>query len=160
VRKYIPESILSAEHTQTAYRLWTIIRYAEIMLNYAEALNEAQGPSAEVYDMLNRIRHRAGITGNVEDRADLISSQENMRNFIHKERTVELAFEEHRSWDVRRWNVAVEALSRPIYGVNVSAEGVITRKVAQNRVFDEKMYLYPLPEKEVWKTGLENNPGW
>jgi len=160
VRKYIPETILSAEHSQTAYRLWTIIRYAEILLNYAEALNEAQGPSTEVYNLLDQVRHRAGISGNVADRSDLTSSKDNMRNFIHKERTVEFAFEEHRPWDVRRWNVAVEALVRPIYGVDVAADGTITRKVAQNRVFDEKMYLYPIPEGEVWKTDIENNPGW
>ena len=110
--------------------------------------------------MLDKIRHRAGISGKIADRSDLTSSKDNMRNFIHKERTVELAFEEHRAWDVRRWNVAVEALSRPIYGVNVSADGTITRKVAQSRVFENKMYLYPIPEGEVWKTGIENNPGW
>ena len=160
VRKYIPETILSAEHSQSAYRLWTIMRYAEILLNYAEALNEAQGPGTEVYNMLDKIRHRAGISGKIADRSDLTSSKDNMRNFIHKERTVELAFEEHRAWDVRRWNVAVEALSRPIYGVNVSADGTITRKVAQSRVFENKMYLYSIPEGEVWKTGIENNPGW
>ena len=160
VRKYIPESILSAEHSQTAYRLWTIIRYAEILLNYAEALNEAQGPGTEVYNALDQIRHRAGISGNVADRNDLTSSKDNMRNFIHKERTVELAFEEHRAWDVRRWNVALQALARPIYGVTVSSTGAITRMVARNRVFEDKMYLYPIPEGEVWKTGIENNPGW
>lgn len=160
VRKYIPETILGESHSQTAYRLWTIIRYAEILLNYAEALNEAQGPSQEVYDMLDKVRHRAGISGSVANRSDLTTSQENMRHFIRKERTVEFAFEEHRVWDVRRWNVAVEALARPIYGVNVSANGTITRKVAQNRVFEEKMYLYPIPEGEVWKTNIENNPGW
>lgn len=160
VRKYIPETILSAEHSQTAYRLWTFIRYAEILLNYAEALNEAQGPNATVYGLLDQVRLRAGITGSVANRNDLTSSKDNMRNFIHKERTIEFAFEEHRAWDVRRWNVAVEALARPIYGVNVSSDGTITRKIAQSRVFDEKMYLYPIPEGEVWKTGIENNPGW
>jgi len=160
VRKYIPESILSAEHSQTAYRLWTIIRYAEILLNYAEALNEAQGPGVEVYNALDQIRQRAGISGSVADRNDLTSSKDNMRNFIHKERTIEFAFEEHRAWDVRRWNVAAQALSRPIYGITVSTNGIITRKIAQNRVFEDKMYLYPIPEGEVWKTDIKNNPGW
>ena len=161
VCKYIPENILSSEHSGSSYRNWIIIRYAEILLNYAEAMNEVEGPSStEVHSALNTIRHRAGITGNVEDRTDLTSSQENMRNFIRKERTVELAFEEHRFWDVRRWNVATEALSRDIYGVEVASEGTISRKVAQERVFEDKMYLYPIPEAEVWKTDIENNPGW
>ena len=77
--------------------------------------------------------------------------------------SVELAFEDHRAWDVRRWNVAEKALARPIYGMEVTKENgkfVYTRKVAQNRVFTEKMYLYPIPEGEVWKTNIENNPGW
>ncbi len=159
MRKYIPATILSSNHGGSAYRLWTIIRYAEILMNYAEALNEVNGPTQEVCDLLDQVRHRAGITGNVADRADL-RTQSAMRNFIHKERTVEFAFEEHRWWDVRRWNVAKEALSRPIYGVNVANDGTITRKVAQQRVFEDHMYLYPIPEEEYWKTGLENNPGW
>lgn len=159
MRKYIPSSILASNHAGTAYRLWTIIRYAEILLNYAEALNEVNGPCQDVFEMLDMVRHRAGITGNVADRSDL-ASKEAMRNFIHKERTVEFAFEEHRWWDVRRWNCAVEALSRPIYGVNVAMDGTVTRKVAQNRVFEPKMYLYPIPESEEWKTNIENNPGW
>ncbi|WP_163717509.1 RagB/SusD family nutrient uptake outer membrane protein [Mangrovibacterium lignilyticum] len=159
-RKYIPENILSAVHTGSSYRNWIIIRYAEILLNYAEAINEVNGPSSEVYDALDLIRHRAGITGNLEDRSDLTSSKAAMRNFIRKERTVELAFEEHRFWDVRRWNVATKALSRDIYGIDVASEGTISRKVAQSRVFEDKMYLYPIPEAEVWKTDIDNNPGW
>ncbi|MCR4852572.1 MAG: RagB/SusD family nutrient uptake outer membrane protein [Prevotella sp.] len=159
MRKYIPETILASNHGGTAYRLWTIIRYAEIILNLAEAINEVEGPTQEVCDLLDQVRHRSGITGNVADRSDL-KTQDAMRNFIHKERTVEFAFEEHRAWDVRRWNCAKEALSRPIYGISVSANGNITRKVAQERVFEERMYLYPIPEGEVWKTNIENNAGW
>ena len=102
---------------------------------------------------------RAGISGSVANRTDL-NTKDKMRNFIHKERTIEFVFEEHRVWDVRRWNVATEALSRDIYGVNVAENGAITRKVAQKRVFEDKMYLYPIPEGEYWKTNIENNPGW
>jgi hypothetical protein len=146
-------------HSGQSYRNWIIMRYAEVMLNYAEAMNEAYGPSQEVYDALDEIRHRGGITGSVASRTDL-TTKEALRNFIRKERTVELAFEEHRMWDVRRWNVAVEALSRPIYGVEVGTGGNITRKIVQTRPFEQKMYLYPIPETEVWKTNIENNPGW
>lgn len=159
MRKYIPATILNSNHGGTAYRNWTIIRYAEIMMNYAEAMNEINGPCPEVFGMLDAVRDRAGIAGSVADRADL-QSKEAMRNFIHKERTVEFAYEEHRPWDVRRWNVAVEALSRPVFGINVATDGTISRKVAQERVFDQKMYLYPVPETEIWKTGIDNNAGW
>lgn len=161
-RKYLDDSQTNYLTGGTMYRNWIFIRYAEILLNLAEALNEVDGPSAGVFAALQQIRDRVGLTADLSTRADL-QTKEAMRNFIRKERTVELAFEDHRAWDVRRWNVAVEALSRPIYGVDIveSGEGFIfTRKVAQNRVFSEKMYLYPIPEGEIWKTGMENNPGW
>ena len=162
VRKYIPETILSSNHSGTAKRLWKIFTYSEILLSYAEALNEADyaGNKSLVCNLLDQIRHRGGIIGNVADRADL-NSQTAMRNFIHKERTIELAFEEHRWWDVRRWNVAGEALGRDIYGIDVAADGTITRKVAQQRKWQDKFYLYPIPEAEVWKIGQDfQNEGW
>lgn len=162
VRKYIPETILSSNHSGTAKRLWRIFTYSEILLSYAEALNEADyaGNKALVCNLLDQIRHRGGIIGNVANRADL-NSQTAMRNFIHKERTIELAFEEHRWWDVRRWNVAGEALGRDIYGIDVAADGTITRKVAQQRKWQDKFYLYPIPEAEVWKIGQDfQNEGW
>ena len=162
VRKYIPETILSSNHSGTAKRLWRIFTYSEILLSYAEALNEADyaGNKAQVCNLLDQIRHRGGIIGNVAARADL-NSQTAMRNFIHKERTIELAFEEHRWWDVRRWNVAGEALGRDIYGIDVAADGTITRKVAQHRKWQDKFYLYPIPEAEVWKIGQDfQNEGW
>jgi hypothetical protein len=163
VRKYIPENILPNNHAGTSYRNWIFIRYAEILLNYAEALNEAQGAVPEVFTTLQQIRNRAGLTAALSSRTDL-QDTEALRNFIHKERSVELAFEEHRPWDVRRWNVAVEALSRPLYGIEISKNAdnqtVYTRKIVQRRVFESKMYLYPLPEAEVWKTGIKNNPEW
>ena len=162
VRKYIPETILSSNHSGTAKRLWRIFTYSEILLSYAEALNEADyaGNKALVCNLLDQIRHRGGIIGNVANRADL-NSQTATRNFIHKERTIELAFEEHRWWDVRRWNVAGEALGRDIYGIDVAADGTITRKVAQQRKWQDKFYLYPIPEAEVWKIGQDfQNEGW
>ena len=64
---------------------------------------------------------------------------------------------------INRLLIEVLSLQRPIYGMEVTKENgkfVYTRKVAQNRVFTEKMYLYPIPEGEVWKTNIENNPGW
>lgn len=163
VRKYIPENILDDNHTGINYRNWIIIRYAEILLNYAEALNESgEGTREEVLNILQPIRDRAGITAKLTARTDL-QTKEERRNFIRKERTVELAFEDHRAWDVRRWNVAEEALARPIYGMSIMQSNgslVYTRKVSQKRVFTEKMYLYPIPEGEVWKTSIDNNPGW
>ena len=162
VRKYIPESILSVNHSGSSYRNWIIFRYAEIILNYAEALNEDGGSREDVLNILQPLRDRAGLTAKLVNRTDL-QTQDEIRNFIRKERTVELAFEDHRAWDVRRWNVAEKALARPIYGIDVTLNGdktIYSRKIAQERVFAPKMYLYPIPEGEIWKTNIENNPGW
>ncbi|MCD7936825.1 MAG: RagB/SusD family nutrient uptake outer membrane protein [Tannerellaceae bacterium] len=161
-RKYMDDSQTHYLNGGSMYRNWIYIRYAEILLNYAEALNEVSGPVAEVFSTLQMLRDRAGIMGNLINRTELYD-KETMRKFIRKERTVELAFEGHRPWDVRRWNVAVEALARPIYGMQILKNGsdvTYTRKVTRTRVFEEKMYLYPIPEEEIWKTGMENNPGW
>ena len=162
MRKYIPENILLLNHTGQSYRNWIIIRYAEILLNYAEALNETGGSREDVLDALQPLRDRARLTAKLTDRTDL-QTKEERRNFIRKERTIELAFEDHRAWDVRRWNVAEEALGRPIIGIDVIEDGGscrFVRKIAQERVFTEKMYLYPIPETEIWKTNITNNPGW
>lgn len=162
LKKYIPETILNNNHAGTARRLWKLFSYDEILLNYAEALNEVDYAANRnlICSLLDQIRHRAGITGNVADRTDL-NDQVSMRNFIHKERTIELCFEEHRWWDVRRWNVAGEALGRDIYGVDVAKDGTITRKVAQHRTWQDRFYLYPIPESEVWKIGEDfQNEGW
>lgn len=162
VRKYIPESILNNNHAGTGYRNWILFRYAEILLNYAESLCE-QNKLVEALNAIQPLRDRVGLSLQLSTRSDLINSQEATRNFIRKERTVELAFEDHRAWDLRRWDVADKALARDIYGMNVTQERgqlIYTRKVVANRKFEEKMYLYPIPEAEVWKTGIENNPGW
>ena len=130
-------------------------------MNYAEALCES-GKVPEALQAIQPLRDRVGLSLKLTERADL-KEQEAALHFIRKERTVELAFEDHRAWDLRRWNVAEKALARPIYGMGITKENgkfVYTRKVAQNRVFTEKMYLYPIPEGEVWKTNIENNPGW
>lgn len=161
-RKYLDDTKTHYLTGGDMYRNWILIRYAELLLNYAEALNEVEGPSPAVREALQQLRDRAGISGNLADRIDL-TDREAMRCFIRKERAVELAFEDHRIWDVKRWNVAVEALNRPLYGITVTPAGngwIYDRKVVQDRVFENKMYLYPIPEAEIWKTGMTNNPGW
>jgi hypothetical protein len=151
LRKYMPESILANNHTGVAYRNWVFIRYAEILLNVAEALNEA-GSTDEAYPYVNQVRARAGLPGLTN------LTKEAFRNRIRRERTVELAFEDARAWDVRRWNVAEKALGGTIYGMDVS--GAYTRKTVTTRVFTPKMYLYPIPETEVWKANIANNEEW
>lgn len=142
-------------------RPWVLIRYAEILLNYAEALNEAQGPMPAVYSHVNMVRSRAGI-------ADLPPglTQAQMRARIHNERRVELCFEEHRFYDVRRWKEGELFFNKPVTGMNITADAagnVISyqRFQVQPRVFQAKHYFFPFPQAQVdLQTNLKQNTGW
>jgi starch-binding outer membrane protein, SusD/RagB family len=140
---------------------WIYLRYAEILLNYAEAQNEAVGPDASVYEAINLIRQRA-------DMPDLPAglSQSEMRDAIRRERQVELAFEEHRFYDVRRWMIAMETENEPAYGINITKSGntlTYERKVAlDGRKFEQKHYWLPIPRAEIQSSGnkLEQSPNY
>lgn len=138
---------------------WIYLRYAEILLNYAEAQNEASGPDGSVYNAINLIRQRAGMP---DLPAGLNQSQ--MRDAIRHERQVELAFEEHRFYDVRRWKIAMDTENEPAYGITITKSGsdlIYTRKVAlDGRKFEEKHYWLPIPRAEIQSSGnkLEQNP--
>lgn len=140
---------------------WIYMRYAEILLNYAEAQNEAVGPDASVYDAINQIRQRV-------DMPDLPAglSKEEMREAIRRERQVELAFEEHRFYDVRRWMIAMETENEPAYGINITKSGntlTYERKVAlDGRKFEQKHYWLPIPRAEIQSSGnkLQQSPNY
>ena len=140
---------------------WIYFRYAEILLNYAEAQNEAVGPDATVYDALHQIRQRAGMP---DITAGL--SQSDMRDAIRRERQVELAFEEHRFYDVRRWKIADQTENVPAYGVDVTVSGAsytYTKKVAlSGRTFLTKHYWLPIPRSEILASNnqLQQNDGY
>jgi hypothetical protein len=130
---------------------WIYLRYAEVLLNYAEAQNEAVGPDASVYSAVNLVRQRASV-----NQPALLAglSQSDMRDAIRRERQVELAFEEHRFYDVRRWKIADVTENVPAYGVTVvvgtGGSYVYTRKVAlSGRLFAEKNYWLPIPRAEI-----------
>ena len=143
---------------------WIIFRYAEILLDFAEAQNEATGPTPEVYAALNKLRHRAGITTNLPENM----TQAQMRELIRNERYVELCFEHHRYWDLRRWKLAEEKLNNNTYtGVVITKEsdGSFSYEYepveATPLVFTEKMYFMPIPQSEISKNSqLKQNPGW
>lgn len=142
---------------------WIYMRYAEVLLNYAEAENEAAGPDASVYAAINQIRQRASV------QQPLLTpglSQSQMRDAIRRERQVELAFEEHRFYDVRRWKIADVTENTPAYGIDVTVSSGVykyTRKVAlANRAFSAKHYWLPIPRAEIQASNnqLAQNPGY
>jgi len=149
------------------YRPWVIMRYAEVLLNAAEATNEYVGATAEVYDWLKMIRSRAGITAGGNGLYGLKAgmTKEEMREAIWHERRVELAFEEHRFWDVRRWKVAPQTENAETHGMEITraANGSFSYRVIviRKHVFTDAMYFWPIPQSEITKSpALIQNPGY
>ena len=133
---------------------------AEIYLNYAEALNEYDPTNADITYYLNKVRNRAFLPDTPSG-----LSQEQMRIFIQHERRIELAFEEHRAWDVRRWKIASSTLGKPLMGVRAEQKETggytYTPVEVEQRVFQPKMYWYPIPQSEVLKLKQwSQNNGW
>jgi hypothetical protein len=141
-------------------RCLPLIRYAEVLLNFAEATNEAIGPTQQVYQAVGAVRQRAGLRP-----YDLPSglSQSEMRLAIQNERRIEFAFEGLRFFDVRRWLIADTSQDQMMHGMEVdksTAAGTVYKvfNVRQHN-FTKAMYLWPLPLSEIAKSPLlQQNP--
>lgn len=145
---------------------WISFRYAEVLLNFAEAQNEYAGPGDDVYQVIKDLRARAGIEAGDDGMYGLNSGmdKEEMRAVIQNERRIELAFEEHRYWDIRRWKIAENVFNQPIEGlVIINSAGVMIPNFVDvlSTSFAERQYLYPIPYSEVIKNqNMVQNPGW
>ncbi|AWV98543.1 RagB/SusD family nutrient uptake outer membrane protein [Arcticibacterium luteifluviistationis] len=165
LRKFVDESLpIQNPWNVAGTQNWTYFRYAEVLLNYAEAQNEAVGPDATVYDAVNSIRSRTGV-----EMPDLPTglSQSEMRERIRRERRIELAFEEHRYYDVRRWMTADVVENKPAYGIEIikAEDGSLTynRMVSlQGKSFSTQHYWLPIPRAEILASNsqLQQNPGY
>ena len=159
LRKFLNEDVNIQTGGSSSGHVVPLFRLAEIYLNYVEALNECDPTNPDIALYLNKVRNRASLP-NVS-----ALSQEQMRAVIQHERRVELAFEEHRSWDVRRWTLASSPLGAPLMGVQIERKPLggytyMPVKVEQ-RVFQPKMYWYPIPQSEVLKLKQwKQNNGW
>jgi hypothetical protein len=162
MRKFLSEAASWNQNSNTlARRPWVVSRYAEILLNYAEALNEAQGTAAvtEVLKYVNQVRDRSGVkmpalqTTNPNGNGYVQLDKDAIRERIHNERRVELCFEGHRFYDIRRWKEGERFLNQPITGMRITIDGnantTYTRFVVENRVFSEKNYLYPFSQNTI-----------
>ncbi len=139
-----------------------MMRYAEILLNYIEALNEYDPGNADILKYLNQIRERGGIPALQSG-----LSQSEMRETIRTERRIELTMEHLRYFDTRRWKIAEQTDAGPFYGMN--AEGgtsntdlaFFKRTKFETRVFRKSFYLFPIPQTEIQKNNnIVQNPGW
>lgn len=159
LKKFIPDAL---SPTQTAVPNSIVFRLAEAYLNYAEALNEAQGPVLEAHNAVNAIRVRSGMP-----RLPLGLSKEQFRERVRNERDIELAFENHRLWDIRRWKVAEQegVMQGAMQGLRItrvtgSTDFAYQVYTFETRTFLPRMYLHPLPANEVFKGYLVQNPGY
>ncbi len=172
LKKYVNETVqISGNGANTCKHVWVTFRLGEFYLNYAEALFNLSGDgykapsgypsSATSAYYINQIRRRAGLANLPTD-----LNASDFKNKYENERFVELAFEGHRFFDVRRWKEG-EKYFKTIYGLEIfkNADGTFTENkiVVQNRQWDEsKMNLFPIPQSEILKSGnvLVQNPGW
>ncbi|HEV2478244.1 MAG TPA: RagB/SusD family nutrient uptake outer membrane protein [Puia sp.] len=140
-------------------RCLPLMRYAEILLNYAEARNEVSGPDQYVYAAINQVRQRAGLRP-YELPAGL--TQDQMRSAIQLERQLEFAFEGLRYFDVRRWLIAGTTENQLMHGMEVDrgSSGTVYKPFAiRQHHFNSAMYLWPLPLSEIAKSPeLLQNP--
>ena len=146
-----------------------VIRYAEVLLNYAEAMNEAYGPdqapgdyALTALDALQLVRDRASLQLPIVTAA----TRDEFREAVKHERRIELAFEDHRYWDLLRWKDAMEVLNKPVRGVKVTKTGEgkwsYTQTEVATRTFLERNYYMPFTRSEVENSNhtLEQNPGY
>jgi hypothetical protein len=154
---------------------WKILRYAEVLLTYAEAANEANGPTAEVINAINEVRNRAHMPGVNETFAlnGWPLDQSTLRTFIRHERRIELAGEGHRYFDILRWKIGQQALSGPIYTLDASqglsdidvANGKTNKypktKLEDRHFNNDKFYVWPIPQSILDQArNLQQQPEW
>lgn len=163
---------------------WHFIRFAEVLLTYAEAQNEISALDASAFEAVNRVRKRAGIPElqNTDPSSPTYcSTQEDLRQRIRNEWRVEFCMEgDKRQWDIRRWGIASQVLNEPLYGLKYTlvsdpdnadpADGgqvcILydpdgTSVVAGTTAYSEHNYVYPIPQSEIdLNPLLEQNPGY
>jgi hypothetical protein len=149
---------------------YIVLRFAEILLNYAEALNEYEPGNAEVITYLNLVRERAGLPGIETVYPEAVGNKELMREHIIRERMVEFCFEGDRYYTLLRRLMMNNPEIKTIYGLNVGADdgglgfsftGFYNRTLFQNRFWDDRMYLFPIHQTDIERNrALVQNPGW
>src|SRR5690606_9677555 len=141
---------------------WIFMRYAEVLLIYAEAQNEyLDAPDNSIYEAVNEIRSRPGV--NMPDIPSGLTKEE-MTEKIRHERRIELAFESHRFWDMKRWRISTDVL-KAAYGMRATKQDdgsfSYQRFRAEVRNIPEHYDLFPIPQTAINRnTSLVQNPGY
>ncbi|GAB3275196.1 RagB/SusD family nutrient uptake outer membrane protein [Larkinella harenae] len=160
VRKFVNESIGRPSVTNLGNTPWIFIRYAEVLLNYAEALYHL-GDEAKARQFVNQIRSRQSV-----NMPAITETGPALLRRIQHERQIELVFEEHRFFDVRRWKIAEETDNEDAKKMVITRNATTGQKtykveVFQPRAFKERNYRVPIPQSEIERNPLlEQNPGY
>ncbi|TDO23119.1 RagB/SusD family nutrient uptake outer membrane protein [Pedobacter duraquae] len=163
LRKFMADFSTSTTYSNQSHN-FPYFRFAEVLLNYAEALNEVNRVEDAVKQII-LIRARAGITAGTGNRYGISAgiTQVQLRDLIRNERRIELSFEEHRFFDVRRWKLG-SALTGSFQGLKITPNGTVYDYELQNvtdNVFSNKYYHMPIPYTEITKnTKLLQNEGY
>ncbi|MBO9658103.1 MAG: RagB/SusD family nutrient uptake outer membrane protein, partial [Chitinophagaceae bacterium] len=149
---------------------WTFMRLSGLWLLYAECLNEVSGPNAEVYSWIDKVRTRAGLKGVQESWAQYSrnpakpSTRDGLRQIIHQERRIELAFEGQAGWDLRRWKELQSVLATPFQGWSVfnrSVAGYYQLGTVYQPSFGLRDYLFPIQQYDLMTNpNLVQTPYW
>ena len=161
LKKYVDGACVTTADNQTTRRhTWILFRLGEIYLDYAEAVFNATGSAKDATfgmtanEAINKLRNRPDI-----QMPEFTEDGEAWVARYERERMVELAFENHRFWDVRRWKKGAQYF-RTIQVANISAGLQLTRATV-SRQWDDKYYFYPIPQSELKKNpNLTQNAGW
>ncbi|SEM84890.1 Starch-binding associating with outer membrane [Mucilaginibacter gossypiicola] len=155
---------------QATYRPFILIRYAEILLDYVEALNEYDPGNPNIVTYLNLVRSRAGLPGIQSVYPAAVGNKDLMRKYILRERQVELCFESDRYFTLVRMLLLGTDENQTIYGLNVNTDdqgqgflfaGFYNKTLFQKRVWNNKMYLFPISQYQLDRDrALVQNPGW
>ncbi|WP_242203486.1 RagB/SusD family nutrient uptake outer membrane protein [Aestuariivivens insulae] len=145
-------------HNDASTQHWIHIRLAEVYLNYAEALIESGSNLDLAVDAINTVRDRVGMP------PIAVGSQSELRIKVRHERRIELAFEEHRFWDIRRWGIAGTPEVLTIYRVDMDTDGNLIddgKEIWETRNWDNANVKLPIPQGEIDKnSNLTQNSGY
>jgi len=165
-KKYIPKTI-QGSWDNNSFNDVVLIRYAEVLLTYAEAKIESNQIDQSVYDAINKVRQRADVMMPAIT-PDKISGQAALRDAVRRERRVEFPMEDNRLFDIRRWKIAETVMNGPAYGIFNNYQPGRTSDYnkhvqVETRQFQApRDYLWPIPQQETsLNTAITtNNPGW
>lgn len=154
-------------NSKSQYRAGMLFRLADFYLLYAEALNHTNPSDPRIIQYVDSVRYRAGVPLLKNIKPEIIGNQELQEKAIRHERRIELFAEGQRYFDVRRWICAEEEgyqQGGPVHGMNMNANSLnefMHRTAFETRIFERRMYLYPIPLAEIQKSKkLIQNPGW